>query len=52
MTDLINSKKLVVANQKYEEYWKLTLSQTDFDLPQFTRSLKIIIDHMVDCKIN
>jgi len=46
MTDLINSKKSVVRNQKYEEYWKLTLSQTNFNSPQFIRSLKLVIDHI------
>lgn len=46
MSELINSKKLVVSDQKYEEYWKLTLSQTNFDSPQFIRSLKLVIDHI------
>lgn len=46
MSESINSKKLVVSHQKYEEYWKLTLSQTNFDSPQFIRSLKLVIDHI------
>lgn len=43
---MINSKKKIIKNQNYEDYWKCTLALTDFYGPQFIRTLKLIVDHI------
>ncbi len=42
--DLVHKK--VIKNQKYEDYWKLTLGTSDFYGNQFIRTLEIIINHI------
>lgn len=41
----MGSKK-VITNQKYENYWKLTLEYTDFYGKQFNDVLKVIVDYI------
>ena len=38
--------KKVIKDQKYEDYWKLTLGTSDFYGNQFIRTLEIIINHI------
>ncbi|MGY4105299.1 hypothetical protein ACWOA0_06700 [Ignavigranum ruoffiae] len=42
----INARKKIIKNQKYEEYWKITLAFTDFYSDQFVNTLRLIIDHI------
>ena len=42
--DLVHKK--VIKDQKYEDYWKLTLGTSDFYGNQFIRTLEIIINHI------
>lgn len=41
----MNHKKSV-KNQNYEDYWQLTLGNTDFYGTQFVRILKLMVDHI------
>lgn len=40
------NSKMVIKNQKYEDYWKLTLGTSNIYGYQFIRTLKIIIEHI------
>ncbi len=40
----MNNQKKVIENQKYEDYWKLTLEYTDIYGTPFNRVLKEIVD--------
>ncbi|MGZ7895694.1 MULTISPECIES: restriction endonuclease [Lactobacillus] len=40
------SHKKVIRNQKYEEYWKITLGTSDIFGNQFIRTLALIVDHI------
>lgn len=40
------SRKRVITNQQYEDYWKLTLEYSDFKGVQFNDVLKIIIEYI------
>lgn len=40
------SHKKLVKNQNYEDYWQLTLGNTDFYGTQFVRILKLMVDHI------
>jgi len=41
-----NSRKRVITEQNYEDYWKVTLANTAFFDDQFIRTLDIIIKHI------
>ena len=41
----MGSKK-IIKNQKYEDYWYLTLEYTDFNGPQFNNVLRMIVDYI------
>ena len=38
--------KKVIHNQKYENYWKITLGTTDIFGNQFIRTLEMIVNHI------
>lgn len=42
----LNSRKKIIEEQNYEEYWKSTLALTDFFGEQFVITLKLIIEHI------
>lgn len=42
----INSKKNVISDQKYEQYWATTMALTDWNSPQFIRTLSSIVSHI------
>lgn len=46
---IVANKKKVIENQKYEEYWKLTLEYSDIYGDKFNNTLRIIID-FIDAK--
>lgn len=48
---LNNSKKKVIENQNYEDYWRLTLGTSAFFDNQFIRTLHIIVKHIDDYKL-
>ncbi|RIM15444.1 HNH endonuclease [Staphylococcus chromogenes] len=48
----LNSKKTVIKDQKYENYWKLTLGTSAFFDDQFIRTLSIIINHIDKYKLS
>lgn len=44
-----NSPKKKIENQKYEDYWKITLAHTDFFCNKnddFIKELRVVIDHI------
>lgn len=40
------SKKRIVKNQQYEQYWKLTLEYSDYYGKKFNKVLEIIVDYI------
>jgi len=44
--DRINSRKSVIRDQNYEDYWKITLALTGFFDEQFIRTLQMIVEHI------
>lgn len=47
MKEEINlTHKKVIHNQKYENYWKITLGTTDIFGNQFIRTLRLIVNHI------
>ncbi|WP_338997857.1 hypothetical protein VNN28_03265 [Lactococcus formosensis] len=46
MDTRLNTRKKVIQNQNYEDYWKSTLALTDFYGAQFIRTLQVIIEHI------
>ena len=45
MDSRLNSRKKVIQDQNYENYWKCTLALTNFYGDQFKRTLEVIINH-------
>lgn len=41
-----HKSKKTITNQKYEEYWKLTLEYTNFKSEKFTKTLELIVDYI------
>ena len=46
MDSRLNSRKKVIQDQNYENYWKCTLALTNFYGDQFKRTLQVIINHI------
>lgn len=49
---IINGKKAIIKNQKYEKYWATTMALTDWNSDQFIRTLEIIINHIDKYKLS
>jgi len=49
---IINSKKSIIKNQKYEKYWATTMALTAWNSDQFIRTLELIINHIDKYKLN